>query len=896
MRDLKVFFEPKNVALIGATEREVSVGRYIMENLLSGEKKRKIYPVNPNRDKVLGVKCYKSIREIPDNIELAVIAVPAPIVANILEECGSAGIKGAVIVSAGFREIGEEGKKREEELIRIARKYGIKILGPNCMGIIRPSTNFNCTFFRKTPKPGSIAFLSQSGALGAAILEWAIEEDIGFSAFVSLGSMSDISFGDLIEFFGVDPETSSIIIYMESIQDARKFMSAARGFARTKPIIVLKTGKHPESAIVASSHVGAKIGDDLIYDAVFDRAGVVRVEEIEDLFNCATILKGAALPEGPNLAIITNSGGVGVLVVDTLLDRGGRPAKLSQETIDRLDEILPSHWSKANPIDIMDDADIQRFDKSIEVVLEDKNVDGLIVVCTPHGVVTPLDIANIIKKHSKKTKKPIIAVLPGGVDIERARELLLKENVPVYKFPETAVKTYMYMYQYGHSLKALYETPEELGIDHAPPKTHLKILIKKVLSEGRNILMEEEAKRFFSVYGISVVKPHLTRNPEEAAIVATEIGYPVVLKIVSQDLIDIHRSDIGGVILNVQSADQVRKAYNTIIENVKSYMPDIHIDGISVQKMITNFDYEIIISCKKDPIFGAVIMFGMGGDEGKFFKDVGVGLPPLNQVLARRLMEKTKIYGMLQRGFGKKPPVNLRILEEVLVKVSNLVIDFPEIAELHIDPLAVYKDDSIAIDGRIILDRDKESGNYKEYPHLIISPYPTRYVQPWRLKDGKQVLLRPIRPEDEPLEKKLIESLSSDSLRFRFFNLLRDITHEMLVRHCNIDYDREMAIIAEYIDTNGSKRMVGIARLIVEPGGDEGEFALLVADDFQGKGLGRKLTDMIIEAARDKRLKRIYGIVLQENRKMLALAKDMGFRLKKISPDEIKIIMDIDIE
>ena len=889
MEKVKSFFDPGSIALVGATDREGTVGKIILENLLLSKDRRKIYPVNPNREKVLNMECYPNIGSLPEPPSLAVIVIPAEGVPDLVKESGKAGVKAIIIISAGFKEIGAEGKAREDKIADIASKYNIRVMGPNCMGVIRPSANLNTTFTTRMPKPGYVAFLSQSGALGSAVLDWAISKGIGFSAFVSLGSMLDINFGDLIDYFGEDPETRSIIIYLESIGNAKKFMSAARGFARTKPIIVLKPGKFEESAKAAKSHTGAMVRDDSYYDAAFRRAGVVRVEEIADLFNCASILNTAQLPKGPNLAIITNAGGPAVLATDTLISRDGKLAQLSEGTLTNLNGFLPPNWSKSNPVDILGDSDSQRYAKTIEVIVKDPGVDGIITIYTPQGGAGPIEAAKAITSYAK-SNKPILTTWMGDGEVAKARQLFYQSKIPTYEFPEGAIRTYLYMYQYARNLESLYETPEELPLDMGPSKNYLKTLIRKAVRVGRTVLTEETSKKFLTTYGISAATAYVAKDAKDAARIASQAGYPVVMKISSPDIV--HKSDVGGVMLNISSADEVRKAFNEIVENARKFKTDAEVEGVSVQKMITNYDYELIVGSKKDSIFGPIIMFGLGGIEAEFFKDIAVGLPPLNQVLARRLLEQTKIYKVLSQGFRTRPPINLRLLEETLVKFSNLLIDFPEIAEIDINPLIVTSNAAIALDARIILDEEAIQKGIHEYGHLIISPYPTRYVQPWRCKNGRVVLLRPIRPEDELLERELIAGLSEESMRFRFFYLIKSITHDMLTRFCNIDYDREMAITAEYT-SNGKKRNVGVGRLITQPGGETGEFAVLVADDFQGNGLGLKLSDMLIGIAHEKGLKSIYGIVLKDNTAMLGLAKRLGFVTQTYSADEIKIVLEL---
>ena len=894
MGSIERMFDPETVAVIGATEREGSVGRAIMENLLAGKEEREIFPVNPNRKTVLGLKCYPSIKDVPKHVDLAIVAVPAKIVPKVVEECGEAGVDGVVIISAGFREVGEEGRKLEQEIEKIREKYGLRILGPNCFGFIRPHIKLNATFLKKMPEPGQIAFISQSGALGSAILDWAVSSHIGFSMFISLGSMLDIDFGDLIDYLGEDPNTRSILIYMEGIDDikrARKFMSAARGFARTKPILILKPGKHEAGAKAAKSHTGSMVGSFEVYDAAFKRIGAVRVDEIEDLFNCATVLDSRYLPSGPRLAIITNAGGPGVIAADSVIDYGGELAKLSDDTMKALNAVLPPHWSKGNPIDVIGDADVKRYVEAIKACLNDPNIDGVIVIYTPQGAAQPRELAEAVVNLALERVKPVLAVwMGGGPEIEEARSIFYQNNIPCYDTPEKAIKTYMYMYRYKRNLELLYETPRELSVDLAPPRHHLKVMIRRAIGEKRDVLMADEAERFMKVYGIPVPEGGLARSVGEAMIIASKIGYPVVLKIVSPDIV--HKVDVGGVITGIHNENQLREAFNKLLDNVKRNAPNARIEGVYVQKMVTRADYELILGSKKDPIFGSIILFGSGGVGVELFKDYSIGLPPLNQVLARRLMEETRIYRVLKNGFRNKPPADLSKLEEVLVRFSNMIIDFPEIKEVDINPLIVAGDQVYAVDIRIILDLEVAKEGAEPYSNLVIMPYPTKYIVPYTLRDGTQVLLRPIRPEDEPIEAELIKNLSEESKRFRFFYVIKDITHEMLVRFCNIDYDREMAIIAEYTDSSGKRRNVGVGRLIMDPSRKRGEFAVVVADDFQGKGLGTKLIDMLIQIADEKGLETIYGIVMPENTKMIELCKKMGFDIR-YTPEEVIVELNL---
>ena len=880
MADLKKIFSPKTIAVIGASESDGSVGKALTENLLLPNN-RKIFPVNPNRKSILGIDSYARIADIPEQIDLAVIATPAQTVPGIIEECGKSGVEGVIIVSAGFKETGKTGEKLEEQIKEIRRTYGMRIIGPNCLGVIRPVNRLNASFLRVHPEPGKIAFISHSGALGSAILDWAINAHIGFSLFVSLGSMIDVDFGDMIDFLGDDPDTKSIMLYMEGIGNARKFMSAARGFARNKPIIILKPGRFTESAKAAMSHTGAMAGDDQVYDAAFKRAGVIRIKGIEDLFNTAEVLHSKNLPKGIDLAVITNAGGAGVIATDSILESGGKIAQLSEDSLKTLDLNLPKYWSKSNPIDVLGDADTGRYVMAVNICINDPNVHGIIIIYTPQGAANPEELAKAIADISKKSYKPIITVLMGGMKVEGAKKITLENNIPTYETPEEAIKTYMYMYRYGKNIQLLYETPEELPVDQAPPKNNLKVFIAELHKEGRTILTEEESKRFLANYGIPVIKPYLTNNPDEAINISNSIGYPVVIKIVSPDIT--HKSDIGGVVTGIYSDGQLRKEYEGLLNRVREKAGQAKITGISVQKMIEKIDYEIILGAKKDRDFGSVILFGMGGTTTEIFKDISIGIPPLNQTLARRLMEETKVHRMIQ-GYRGRPPADMKNLEQILVSFSNLIVDFPEISEIDINPLAISNGKGYALDARIALEMDTSRYTIP-YQHLVITPYPTRYVLPWRLSDGTDVILRPIRPEDEPLEHEMLQTLSEDTLRGRFFQILKKISHEMLVRFCNIDYDREMAIIAEFKESE-KKRIIGIGRLIIEPDFKKSEFAVIVHDEFQGKGMGYKLVDMLIGIAQEKGLGEVYGTVLTDNVRMLRVCEGLGFRITHL-PDGI---------
>ena len=869
---MRTMLDPRSIALIGATEAEGTVGRTIMENLIRSDS-RVLYPVNPNHDTILGIACVPSISAVPGPVDLAIVATPAHTVPDVLLECAKAGVHGAIVVSAGFAEIGKDGLALERRIKKILAAYPMRVVGPNCLGIIRPSVGLNASFLSVEPKPGDIALISQSGALGTGMLDWAVSANVGFSLFASVGSMVDVDFADLVDFLGEDPHTRSILIYMETIGNARRFMSAARSFARNKPIIILKPGRYSASARAALSHTGAMTGDDEVYEAAFRRVGVLRVHEVADLFHAAEVLDSRRLPLGPGVAIVTNAGGLGVMATDSLVEHGGRLAELSDKTLERLDEALPPYWSHANPIDVLGDATSDRFVAAVKTCLSDRAVNGIILLYTPQGNARPDEMASQVAALAKGSQKPVITVLMGGDSVTAGREIFQNAAIPTYNTPEEAVRTYMGMYQYARNLELLYETPAELPIDIAPPKHNLQAMLRRVAASGRTVLTEEESKRFVTTYGVPVIKQVLTETLDEALAAAKSVGYPVVLKIVSHDIT--HKSAVGGVEVGVCSPTDLESAYARMLKRVRKRVPKAVIEGVSVQQMVREVDFELILGMKKDPQFGSVIIFGAGGVDAEGLADFSVSLPPLNQTLARRMMEDTRIFKTIVKPRRGVVAPDVCELEELLAVLSNIAVDFPEIAEIDINPLVIADGKARAVDARIVIDKSVLKGKPK-YPHLVITPYPTRYIMPWRLSDGTEVILRPIRPEDEPMEYELLTTTSEETLRARFLGNMVNISHEMLVRFTNIDYDREMAIVAE-LTQGKKKRIIGVGRLTGEADRGRGEFAVLVHDDFQGRGLGFKLTDMIIGIAQEKGLREISGYVDARNRRMLRVVTELGF-------------------
>lgn len=875
-RKLKQIFQPKSIAVIGASNREETVGYAVMKNLLEGGFEGEIYPVNLNHNKIQGKKCYHHVGDIQAEIDLAVIITPAKAVPQIVEECGQAGVGGLVIISAGFKEAGEEGMKMYEDIARKARKYNMRVVGPNCLGFINPHLGVNASFATRTALPGNIAFISQSGALCTSILDWALDQSVGFSHFVSIGSMIDVDFADLIDYLGTDARTSCILIYMESLIDARKFMSAARAFARSKPIIILKAGRSAEGGQATLSHTGSMAGNDAVYDAAFDRAGIIRVDTIAQLFNCAQSLATQPRPLGNRMAIVTNAGGPGVLATDYLMRNGGALAKLSPETMEGLNAALPAHWSHNNPVDVLGDASAEHYRQALELCLKDPGVDGVLAILTTQAVTNPADVAKVAVEVSKKYKKTVLASWMGEEDVREGREILEAGKIPHYRYPESAVDVFIKMYHYSRNLELLYQTPPAF-----PQQLHLqpevaRAIIYTIMGEGRTVLMENESKELMKSYGIPTGAFKVVPTADQAVKFADEIGYPVVLKIASPDIT--HKTDVGGVIVGLNNALEVREAYDTIMRRAAEKRPDAEVRGVLVEKMAKK-QFELLIGAKKDPIFGPVIAFGRGGVAVEVYRDMKLGLPPLNRMLARRIMEGTRIYPLLE-GYRGMHGVDLEELELILVKFAYLVMDFPEIHEIDINPFVMDETGGLAIDARIILETEKMPRKGKPYRHLVISPYPEKFSKAILLKSGQVARLRPIRPEDEPMEAKMFEKLSRESLYFRFFGFVPTVTHDFLTRFTHIDYDREMAIMA-VVEEAGVDKMVGVVRIISDAWGESAEYAIVVADDWQGQGLGSQMTDYIIDIAREMGIKKLYATALATNKAMLGLFEKKGFTVQR---------------
>jgi len=886
--NLDKIFHPHRVAVIGASDSPNSVGYTVLRNLIGSGFRGVVYPVNVKREAVQGIEAHKDIASLPHPPDLAVICTPARTVPGIIRECGEAGTRGIVIISAGFREIGEEGRKLEQQVLEEQAKYdGMRILGPNCLGIIVPGIHLNASFAAATPAKGHIGFISQSGALCTSVLDWAIDEGIGFSYFVSVGNMLDVSMGDLIDYFGSATETQSIILYIESISEAREFMSAARAFARTKPIVAFKSGRFAESAQAAASHTGAMAGVDAVYEAAFQRAGIERIFQIEDMFDCAELLARQQPPKGDRLAIITNAGGPGVMTTDALIDRNGKLAVLSEETMAKLDESLPPFWSHGNPVDVLGDAPPERFAKALEIVLHDKGVDAVLVILTPQAMTDPTATAQAVGQVASKAHKPVLAAWMGGQMVSEGMQLFNEAGVPSYTTPEKAIRSFMHLVSYARNLQILHETPRDIPVSFPLDRQRLRGVFDTILTEGSEILSENVSKAFLEAYEIPVTKPQLARSPDEAVNTAERLGYPVVSKIHSPQIT--HKTDVGGVALNLSSADAVRRTYEKMIERATERRPDATILGATVQQMVTYPNgFELILGAKKDPIFGAVIMVGMGGIAAEVFRDRALGLPPLNESLARRMLESLKSWPLLQ-GYRGKPAVNIDRLIEVIMRFSYLIADYPEIKELDVNPLLVTPEDVIALDARVVVDREMMVHSVRPYAHLAIRPYPDEFVAERRLKDGTPVVLRPIKPEDEPMWHELLAGCSTQSLWFRFSYLFKQTTHEMATRYCFIDYDREIGIVAE-VEEEGDRKLIAVGRLVADMNHDAAEYAVIVVDRWHGHGLGGLLTDYCCDVAKRWGVKRVVAETSKDNARMLETFRKRGFHLNDEQEEDVVLV------
>lgn len=878
MHGLESIFNPTRIALVGVTENPKAVGGTVLRNLVGSGFRGVVYPVHPKLEAALGVPCFPSLQALPRVPDVVVVCTAPQQVPGVVAQCGAAGVRGVVVMSSGFGEVGEEGKALEAELRDTLRRHrATRVIGPNCLGVMVPRLALNMTFAGAMARPGKVAFLSQSGALCTSVLDWALEQGIGFSYFVSVGNMLDVGFADLIDHVADDPDTDSIILYMESLTDARAFMTAARAFARSKPIVAFKAGRFAESARAAASHTGALASEDAVYEAAFARAGIVRVGEIGEIFHCAELVGRHRRPAGPRLAIVTNAGGPGVMATDALMARQGVLADLTASTMAQLDEVLPSAWSRGNPVDVLGDARSKRVAKAVEIVLADAGVDAVLVILTPQAMTNPTATARELAELGAKARKPILAAWMGGAAMREGLRVLATAGIPAYATPDEAIKAFMTLVAYARNLDALYETPKDVPVTFTLDRQRIAERVQAFGAEAGGWLSEADAKELLEAYGIPTTRPRPAATAEEAVATAGAIGYPVVVKLASPDIT--HKSDVGGVALDLPDAEAVRTAFARIAASARLARPEARVDGVTVQPMADSREgVELIVGAKRDPVMGSVILVGLGGVAAEVLQDRALGLPPLSERLARGLLESLRSYPLLT-GYRGRPAVDMDRLVETLIRFSYLVADLGEVRELDVNPLLVTRRGVVALDARVLVDRGPAGAPGRPYAHLALRPYPEEYVRTASLRDGSEVLLRPIRPEDEPAWLELLGSCSRETIYARFRYLFHWANHQVATRFCFIDYDREIAIVAE-VGAGAERRLVGVGRLVAAPDLSSVEYAVLVTDAWQNRGLGQVLTDYCLQIAKGWGITRVEAQTTADNVRVVAILTERGFTLE----------------
>ncbi|MDD5753375.1 MAG: bifunctional acetate--CoA ligase family protein/GNAT family N-acetyltransferase [Methylococcales bacterium] len=886
---LNRFFTPKSVAIVGASERPESVGYRLLLNMQEAEFKGGLYPVNNKREEILGLKAYPDLNAVPEDLDLVVISTPAPTVPSVMRQCGEKGVNSVIIITAGFGELGDEGKRLQQEVLDIAHRYGIRIIGPNCLGVARPSGFLNATFGDGTIKDGNLALLSQSGAVCTAILDWAKSQDIGFSTVVSMGGAADIDFGEVLDYLATDTKTTGILMYVEGIRDARRFLSGLKAAARLKPVILIKSGRHEAGIKAAMSHTGAMVGGDSVFDAAIERAGVVRAYSISELFSAARVLANNYEVKKDRLAIITNAGGPGVMSTDRAEDVGIKMAELSEESLHALNEVLPVHWSHANPVDILGDASSERYKQSLEVCLNDDNIDGVLVILTPQAMTNPTEVAEFIIEGAKHSKKPVLAAWTGGAKVEEGRALFANSNVAHFNTPEVAVDAFGFLANYAQNQILLKQIPSPSDERATPDVAGARLIIERVLAEGRDVLTAQEAKAILAAFHIPVNQTIKVTNAKDAMIAAETLRFPVVLKINMPEFS--HKSDIGGVRLNINSVEDISRNFSEMEHAIKSKYPEIKEVGMTVEAMFkSDSGRELMIGVVRDPVFGPAISFGLGGTMVEILKDNAVALPPLNAYMVEQMIAKTKAAKYLQQ-FRNMPAANKQALVDVLLNISEMVSELPEILELDINPLIVDAHGAIAVDARI---KAQTSHQLSRYAHMAIHPYPHELTQHYLAANGANVTIRPIRPEDAKMETDFVSRLSEKTKYFRYHQALQELTPEMLVRFTQIDYDKEMAFVAVTDDPNLPNEL-GVGRYGVNPDGHSVEFAIVVADDCQRLGIGSKLMKTLMQTAKSKGMLTFEAEVLSSNEPTLEMVKKLGFSVETIAgtTELVRVIKDL---
>ena len=881
----ETLFNPKSIAVFGASESATSVGSKVHANLLAGGFQGPVVAVNPKYQQVRGQTCYRTIAEVPDKIDLAVIATPAATIPGIMADLGEAGISSAIVLSAGFRETGDEGKRLEGRLIEAARKAGVRFIGPNCVGLVRPWLGMNATFLNSDTPQGRLAIVSQSGALCSAISDYAGPHHLGFSAVVSLGNSTNLDFGEVLQFLATDPKTDAILLYVEGVQKASGFLSGLRIAARSKPVIVLKSGRHVQSSKAANTHTGALIGSDAVFDAALSRSGAVRAETFGQLFAAAEILSASKRAAGRRLGIVTNGGGAGVLAADRAGDMGLDVPDISDKTRKALDAILPAFWSRSNPVDILGDASAEKYGAAVKACLDDEGLDGVLVMLTPQAMTDATAAAQaVVDAVPKRTRKPVLACWMGATSVTEGRRLLSENGIPDFVTPERAVEAFSYLAQHQRHQRLALEVPGPLADVATPDVTGARMIIDTALRDGRTMLNDIESKAVLRTFRIPTNMTVEANTATEALVAAETVGFPVAMKILSPQIS--HKSDVGGVMLGLMSAADVMQAFREITERAKALRPEAEIAGVTVERMAEVDDArELVVGMSRDPVFGPVIMFGAGGTMVEILRDNAVALPPLNAVLADRLIDRTRVSRLLD-AFRDRHAVKRQAVVDVLLRVSDMVCELPEIAELDLNPLFAGPDGVICVDARIAIARPPSKDG--SYDHMAIHPYPRHLMREARLSDGRLLTIRPIRPEDAEAERSFVRNLSPQAKRFRFMGTVNELSPQMLAQFTQIDYRTEMALVA-LVGEEGAEEQIGVARYAINPDRRSCEFAIVVGDQVQHQGIGTRLMKALMEAARDHGLTVIEGTVLRENGPMLHLMAELGFTVERV-PDDPEVV------
>jgi len=891
IRNLDYLFKPRSVALIGASKRPSSVGAVVARNLFRGGFDGPVMPVNPRHRAVAGVLAYPDVASLPVTPDLAIIATPPETVPGVVAEVAERGTRAAVVITAGFAEGGRShGEELQQRMLDAARPALLRIVGPNCLGILVPGIGLNASFAHIDPLPGRLAFVAQSGAIGTSVIDWATSRGVGFSHVVTLGDMADVDFGDMLDYLANDSTTAAILLYIEAVTHARKFMSAARAAARSKPVIVVKAGRYAESAAAAVSHTGSIAGSDDVYDTAFRRAGMLRVQSLDELFAAVETLAHLQRPKGDRLAILTNGGGMGVMTTDDLMDHDGRLAELAPDTLERLDEVLPATWSRGNPVDVIGDAPGKRYADALGALLADRGVDAVLVINSPTAVASSTDAARAtIEAVAEGPRKPVLASWVSEAAAREARRLLAESSLPTYDSPTRAVVAFMHLVDYQRNQEMLTETPPSVPEDFTPDVDRARRVVAAALAEGREMLSDPETRELLEAYAVPVARAGTAATPEEAAKVADEIGGPVALKILSPDVT--HKSDVGGVVLGLADGEAVAEAARAMVARVRARRPEARIDGFTVQTHVRRpRAFELLLGAFEDDRFGPVVVFGEGGTGVEVIRDRALALPPLNMHLAREAMERTRIFRLLE-GYRDMPPAALDDVALTLIKISQLVTDLGEIAELDVNPLLADADGVVALDARIRV----RANDAPATERLAIRPYPKELEEEVTLGDGRQLLVRPVLPEDEPAFQETFAQLTPEEVRLRFFAPIRTLSHMAAARFTQLDYDREMALILADPGRPGTSQIYGVASIAADPDNEKAEYAIIIRGDMTGLGLGIFLMRRIIDYARRRGLGEIWGDVLRDNKTMLKMCKILGFRQEPVPEDAtlVRVVLDL---